>query len=269
MPELRLLTFNAGLLRAAGGLLQPAPFVNQRREALPHALGTTGADVIVLQEVYDGRSRAAIAAAFPHVSLPARTTRRLALQNGLMVASRQPLRTAFHRFRAGTLEERLFDRKGFSVTELQSLTIVNFHTTAGGLRRHPEDPLVERIRGRQIDEMLRVLDSAAACVLAGDLNAGPGVSETNYRQLERAGFVDAWALHHPGSDGATWDPANPLNAGGPHQTSPPQRCDHIFLRGPVTALSSEIVLTEPIVDTGGRRVTLSDHYGLTAMLAFG
>lgn len=268
MRTLRLLTFNAGLLRAAGGLLQPAPFVAERRAAMPAALHATGADLLLLQEVYDDESRRALAAAFPHAATPPRV-RRLGLQNGLMFLSREPLRATFHRFRHGTAEERLLDRKGFAVVQLPPLMVVNFHTTAGGLRRRPESVVVERIRARQIEQMLAAVANAEACVLAGDLNAGPGVSDANYRQLERAGFRDAYALGHPRSTAATWDPANPLNARGPHHASPPQRCDHIFVRGAIEVVESAIVLNESVVKVGERRVTLSDHYGVSATLQFG
>src|SRR3954467_9150723 len=52
-----IVTFNAGLLRAFGGLLQPAPFVAERRAAIPPALAAAGGDIVVLQEVYGDANR--------------------------------------------------------------------------------------------------------------------------------------------------------------------------------------------------------------------
>jgi Endonuclease/Exonuclease/phosphatase family len=264
MPQIRLITFNAGLLRAAGGLLQPAPFVDERLAALPAALSASGADLVFLQELYGGKRRAAVAAAcrdaFPHAAWP-QTRARLGLDSGLLVLSREPVAARFQPFRAAVWEEHLVGRKGFQVIETAAGVFVNFHATAGGLFRDPQNPLVEKTRARQIEQLLG--EAAEARVIAGDLNAGPGVSAANYGLFAERGFDDAYLRHN--QEAPTWDPANPLNAGGPHQKSPPQRCDHIFVRG-LEVIESAIVFDGAVVSTPHGMVTLSDHYGVQATL---
>lgn len=158
------------------------------------------------------------------------------------------------------------------VVRFVDFSMIGFHVTSGGLRLHPESPASESVRAQQVEEILAAARSEAAIVIAGDLNAGPGVSQVNYDQIIAAGYLDCLAACGK-QDQATWDPLNPLNATGPHRTSPPQRCDHIFVqrsaleKGIVTLAGAETVFREPIVSVPGQRVTLSDHYGVTATLA--
>lgn len=284
--RLSLLTLNAGLLRFLGDRFQPAPHVQARAEALPAALLDSGADVIALQEVYEEPHRrllqARLAATHAHVARPPAGTA-WGLENGLMVFSRHELQaTSLRLFRAGMLEERLFDHKGVLAAELVlgglPLAIFNVHTTAGGAFTHPEHRRCDRVRADQIGEVLAwVSERGATPVVVGDLNAGPGVSDANYRLLERGGFTDVHRLCNGAAAEAdvTWDPRNALNARGPHRTSPPQRIDHVFLRASdverraMRPLSSAVVLREAQVATADGPVTVSDHYGLIVSLEVG
>lgn len=273
MREISLLTFNAGLLSAFGGLLEPAPFVRERLTSLPRALADFGADLVLLQEVYDWNNVHFVFRearyCYPYGETP-RKSRRCSFGSGLVVLAREPVTTEFHSFRAGIWEERLLAERGFLVVRtLFGLSIVNFHVTAGGIFRSPQSAATERTRARQIEEMLIAVGrSETTLVLAGDLNAGPNVSDSNYRRLDLEGFVDVFALMNPQLNTPTWDPANPLNTGGPHRNSPPQRCDHIFVRSQdlirnrLEVVRSDVVLTDPMVSTPSGNVTLSDHYGV-------
>jgi endonuclease/exonuclease/phosphatase family metal-dependent hydrolase len=275
MREISLLTFNAGLLSAFGGLLEPAPFVRERLASLPQALADFGADFVLLQEVYDGTTVRSLARGlrsfYPYVATPWKS-RRFSLGSGLMVLAREPVTTEFHPFRAGVWEERMLADRGYLVIHtLFDLTILNFHATAGGVLRKPQSPITERTRGRQIDEMLAGMSRIETpIIVAGDLNAGPNASAINYHSLEAGSLVDAYALLNPDANEPTWDPTNSLNAGGPHTSSPPQRCDHIFVRHRdlnqrrLEILRTDVVLTEKIVPTLSGNVTLSDHYGVSA-----
>jgi endonuclease/exonuclease/phosphatase family metal-dependent hydrolase len=270
LPRVTVVTFNAGLLRAFGGLLEPAPFVSERRAAIPHALAACGADLVLLQEVHDETSRRAISLALPNQAYDARW------RSSLMALSTSPIRAALVPFRDSTLEERLFDCRGVLVVERGDLVALNFHTTAGGLRHHPESVAADAIRARQIEQLLDVADEQRAplVVIAGDLNAGPGVSQSNYDRFEQRGWIDVHALLHPGSRDVTWDPHNPLNSSGPHRTSPPQRVDHLFVRqcdvneGRATPHSSEIIFAHAVVATPAGAMTLSDHYALRVTLGY-
>jgi endonuclease/exonuclease/phosphatase family metal-dependent hydrolase len=280
-----LLTLNAGLLRLFGSRIQPAPFVAERLEALPDALLQSGVDLIALQEVYeaDHRSRlqSALAQIYGHVACSP-DDRRWGLDNGLMLLSKHKLTFSLHLFEAGMLDERLFARKGVLAAEIEldglRLGVFNVHTTAGGAWIHPEDRRTDRVRAAQITELLgRAAGCAGPAIIVGDLNAGPKVSEENYRLMERGRFVDAHAYcQGPAAEhDITWDPKNPLNSNGPHRKCPPQRIDHVFVRaadmerGAVRPLHSEVAFREPCVPTSERLVTLSDHFGVRVSLELG
>jgi endonuclease/exonuclease/phosphatase family metal-dependent hydrolase len=263
-----IITFNAGLLRAFGGLLQPAPFVAERRAAIPRALAASGGDIVVLQEVYGDANRRALSPALPYAACDPR------LRSSLLSLSSSPIRATLVPFNDVPIEEKLIDRKGVLIVDRGDIVVLNFHTTAGGVRYHPESAAADAIRAREIEQLLELAESQSAplVVIAGDLNAGPGISEENYIRFAEHGWVDVYALLHPDSRAVTWDPRNPLNSRGPHKTSKPQRVDHVFVRlrdleaERVTPTSAEIIFTEATVRTQSGLVTLSDHYAVRVRL---
>jgi endonuclease/exonuclease/phosphatase family metal-dependent hydrolase len=266
---LTIITFNAGLLRAFGGLLQPAPFVAERRASMPGALAAAEGDLVVLQEVYGQADRGVLSTAFRYAAHDPRR------RSSLLALSSSPIQGTFVPFRDVPFEERLFDRRGVLIVERDDLVVLDFHATAGGIRHHPESAAANTMRGREVEQLLDLADgqSAPLVVIAGDLNAGPDVSEANYRQFEARGWVDVYALLHPESRAVTWDPRNPLNSRGPHKTSRPQRVDHLFVRRHdlqderVKPTAAEIIFTEATVRTPTGPVTLSDHYAVRVRLS--
>lgn len=254
-------------------MLEPAPYVALRRNALPAALAALDCDVIALQEIYEQEDQDHLSRAFalthPHVERGAGTTR-LRLGSGLLVLSRFPCRSRFVPFRDAFVEERALGIKGVLVVELAELTLVVTHTSAGGLWRHPESEHSDRVRDAQISQLLELAAHVrSSALLVGDMNAGPGVSDANYRRFARAGWIDVFAHVHPTDrTSITWDPKNPNNVGGWHGHCPPQRIDHMFARstalsaGTLTVQECAIVLDEPRVTTLDRTVTVSDHAGL-------
>jgi endonuclease/exonuclease/phosphatase family metal-dependent hydrolase len=275
--KLRLATLNVGLLRLFGSLVQPAPYVEERLAALPRALRALGAQIIALQEVYREPHRQflieCLQDVFPY-SAYSRDKPWWGLENGLMIFSTMPLEYRFERFEASPLDEKLVDCKGILISRFRdekggSWSLLNIHTTAGGIWRHPESPPADFIRARQIEQILRAAQAEPwLSIIAGDLNAGPGVSEGNFQQLEDAGYQSIHDLLNGRESGATWDPGNPLNANGPHRLCPLQRIDHLFVRredlasGRVLAISSAICCRDATVPTLAGMVTVSDHYGL-------
>jgi endonuclease/exonuclease/phosphatase family metal-dependent hydrolase len=272
---IRIVTLNAGLLRRLAGLLEPAPYVAARRDALASALVAFDADVIALQEVYERHDQDVVidAVGYPHVARGPGSTR-LRLGSGLLVLSRRPFRSRFIAYDAAFVEELVFTIKGILVVELGDLTLVTTHTSAGGLTRHPEAADSDAVRDRQIQQLIRVGEMVhSPAIILGDLNTGPRVSETNYRRLVSTGWSDLFALHHPGdATSITWDPRNELNADGWHRRCPGQRIDHAFARasalerGDLTLRRCDIVLAQPSVPVGARIVTVSDHAGLLVEL---
>lgn len=190
-----------------------------------------------------------------------------------MVLSTEEFDPRFERFMAAPFEERLFDRKGVLICRFATndgdWALLNTHTTAGGLRLHPESNKANLVRSKQIDQLLRIAKSEEdVTVIVGDLNAGPGVSEDNFRQFMDAGFISAHDWIHQSDPNPTWDPANPLNQNGPHRNCPPQRIDHVLVKSVDIAsralclLRSEICCRDAVAATPHGPVTVSDHYAL-------
>jgi endonuclease/exonuclease/phosphatase family metal-dependent hydrolase len=273
-----LATFNVGLLEILGGLYRPVPFVKERLDALPSALRNFGADVIALQEIYTDVQQSYLASAvrdvYPFYG-PTQRQRVFGLENGLMTLSKLPMSSDLELFRCALPDERVLDNKGMLVSRITTsatteVLLLNIHTTAGGSVFHPESARTDRVRAKQIAQVLdrAEREERALVIVCGDLNAGPGVSEDNYRQFDERGFVDVHDGLHKYNEEATWDPKNWLNREGPHRTSPPQRVDHVFVRhqdlksGKVQPLESMIQSREEIVAVSAGKVTLSDHYSV-------
>lgn len=310
--DIRLLTYNTALLylpprwqRKAG----TPPYVEARFARLAAALEDSGADIVALQEVFGRKRKIALARAlerrYPYVAW-APTLPWPPFDCGLMILSRLPLvEVAFEPFEAAPLEERLLVARGLlsATVEIEgvgALRLMTYHTAAG---LDPESARMDRLRGRQIAQILRAADAAAEplVVLAGDLNAGPAVdkadrsrpcwvSETNYRQVvehvpfggEAPGYVNLLDLDRRGRSDAeliTWESEGPLTAAGVHSFQNPQRIDHIFVArrslDRLSAVAVEHILGEPRVPVvapdappGGAplRVPVSDHLAVRAVL---
>jgi endonuclease/exonuclease/phosphatase family metal-dependent hydrolase len=281
---LRILTFNAGLLKLklfGRTLVEPAPYVDERFPYLAPALLSSGADIIALQEVYDRKHQARLAddlkAAYPHHAVsPIRPWRPLGA--ALMLLSKFPIaETQFIMFKDVPPDERLFVDKGMIVATVDAgsfgpIVISNSHHTSGGMLHHPEGAYTSRARSRQYRQLFDVLDRDASAdrFAVGDFNCGPEALPKNYQELLSSGYTDAWAACHNAS-APTWDPKNELNAHGPHRLTSAQRMDHILFRAgarrSITVKDVKIIFNDPCVSvSGGRKVTISDHYGLAADL---
>jgi endonuclease/exonuclease/phosphatase family metal-dependent hydrolase len=281
---LRILTYNAGLLRVklfGRTLVEPAPYVDERFPYLAPALLSSGADIIALQEVYDRKHQSRLvndlAAAYPyHVVSPIHPWRPLGA--ALMLFSKFPItETQFIMFNDVPPDERLFVDKGMILATVRAgsfgpIRISNSHHTSGGMLHHPEGAYTSRARSLQYRQLFEVLDRDASAdrFAVGDFNCGPEALPENYRELLSFGYTDAWDACRKAS-APTWDPKNELNAHGPHRLTSAQRMDHILFRAgarrPITVKNARIVFNDPCVNlSGGRKVTISDHYGLTADL---
>lgn len=282
---IRILSLNVGLLDFLFGRIRPTPFVEERLKALPQALIELDADIVALQEIYSDRHcrwlQAAVAKHFPYVGRVSAGALS-GLANGLLVLSRYPLEARLTLFDSAPIDEWLFDHKGVLRTEISlpsgRLILYNLHTTAGGLFHHPEHINSDRHRQRQLIQVFELAahDKDALVLIVGDVNAGPGVSDGNYRLFEENNYLDLHHLANAGVEEATWEPNNPLNFNGPHRTSPPQRIDHVFARAEDIRLkrfvpsSSRIVLREARVGVSdGSRVCVSDHFGVMTHIALG
>jgi endonuclease/exonuclease/phosphatase family metal-dependent hydrolase len=112
-------------------------------------------------------------------------------------------------------------------------------------------------------------------VLAGDFNAAPdsaGVRFWTGRQSLGGTSVcyrDVWESTHPGEDGHTFSPRNPLVGGGEWASEPGRRIDYVMVRCGDYGPTLEVVSCERIFDEPVGGVWASDHFGLCADLSAG
>jgi Metal-dependent hydrolase len=242
---------------------------------LVRQISKLGPDILCIQELfhYDMQHKfySLLRDQYPHIAGIAEKGFKPRLGNELLILSKFPLAKGnLTRFRYAAPEERLFTSKGFysviaDIPGAQPVQLINFHMTAGGVRRHPESPRMEQLRTLQIRQLLDSLNGALPALLAGDLNAGRETSRTNYEEITGRGFMDAYL--GCGGTGMSWDPANPLVKNNAEQHLPAQRIDHIFLDQRAAEFlmpdKGRIVMNEACVGlTDGQNVPVSDHYGV-------
>lgn len=284
---LSVMTLNLGLLawRPFGFAgISIDRHIEERLAAAPAHLRASGVDIVALQEVYASRDRRflreALSDVYPHSFAPWQP--RSVLGSGLMVLSRYPITQAevVRRHRApgshSAISEKACLCTDIEVPDYGILRLINLHLTVGGVLRRPDGPDNHARRFAEIDELLAIARAPdrAPALLAGDFNCGPIVNSDVYERIIAAGFADAFttATRHRSADAVTWDRNNALNAIGRHRHSPSQRIDHVFvpssLAMSVVPVVSSIEFNKATVDVGrDRRVTLSDHYGLSVRLA--
>jgi endonuclease/exonuclease/phosphatase family metal-dependent hydrolase len=130
-------------------------------------------------------------------------------------------------------------------------------------------------RGRQIRQALDIyaVRENENAIISGDFNAGPELDKTSYEILSHNGFVDIYKLYANKNDlkpKSTWDKKNPLIMEGTHSHTSSQRIDHIFVS---EKLLKKVCLKKvfrtldlPVIEIDGKRIPLSDHYAIQAIL---
>lgn len=252
---LRLLTLNA-LFK---GDVEP------RLRALGAIVERDRYDVVCLQEVMwrrHARLLARLAPAYPHRL----HTGAVLLEGGLVMLSRWPIVHArFVRFPpTRPVRPELLMRKGAQVAVLDPpggrFALVNTHLSANRDDDWSPANRYSAVARTELDRLaggLDGLDPALPAVLTGDLNL-PRDSPALAGFRERAGLRDPMA----GDTRPTYRPT-------PRFPAPPA-FDHVLLRpapGREPAARCRLVFedeTVPLPD--GRRVFLSDHYGIEAEL---
>ena len=273
-----LLTINAAIQDVrlfSRSVFRPIRHTLERLHGLVRQIRKLDPDIICLQEMFhhdlQSRLHELLRDHYPYMAGLGSAGVKMRLDNELLVIAKFPLAGGkLTRFRHGALEERVFTSKGFYVATvtipgLETLRLINFHMTAGGIRHHPESPRMEHIRSLQIRQLLDSLDKGLPTVLAGDLNAGPETSRTNYNEIISHGFIDAFLCCS--GTGFSWDPQNPLVANHGESHLPAQRIDHIFLDpvsdGLLSPHTGRIVMQDACVTLpSGEKTTVSDHYGV-------
>jgi endonuclease/exonuclease/phosphatase family metal-dependent hydrolase len=279
---LQIMTFNLGLLSlvlAGRWRIDLVPFARQRLAAVPAALISSGADVILLQEVFAPVDRAMLQAAvenhFPyHAS--AETARKW-LGSGLLILSKHPLSDiVFEPFVDHDLLHRFY-RQGFlmvtvQVPNLGLLKLLNVHLSISAFLSHPESAASIACRSREIARLLEVARSYEADIVGGDFNCGPQNAAANYEAIVAAGYLDGFAdCNRVEAEGHSWSRSNFIVASGRYHYLPDHRVDHLFFSQHPSArfrpTHAGLALTAPIVKTSAGAVPLSDHYAMRAGLA--
>jgi endonuclease/exonuclease/phosphatase family metal-dependent hydrolase len=277
-------TFNAGILYGQlfkKTVFEPVPFSKERIDKLAGFLTKLDVDVIGLQEVYNPEDKEKIIQSvkdtYPYAIYFKRSQLlKVGFNNGMMFLSRFPiLKADFEMYQKNPVTEKIVVDKGILSIAIkvndQRIILSNTHTTAGGVMYHTESDKANEIRTKQIQQTMELTDSLAGeddvKVILGDFNAGPGVSEVNYRYLIENGYVDSYELGcTQNCQAITWAPDNKLNANGHFPDSPPQRIVHIFIHrkklNDFKVVEVGVILDEEVVPVeNSELVTLSDHYG--------
>jgi endonuclease/exonuclease/phosphatase family metal-dependent hydrolase len=293
LPEdnnsITFVSYNVGLLRfklfGAFTVFSNPPHASKRLPHIPKALKEYPADVLAIQECYDYKHAeflwTSLADLYPHHAR-VESGGFLKFQNGLLILSKHPISKAtlqpYHK--VSSLERHLATKSNLiveiTIPALGKVTLVNMHTTAGGTV-DPEHPGVDSDREDELRQAIEVCNAATkeggVGIIIGDLNCGPEASAENFQYvLNKGGFRDTYAEAAAAGTLApgpafTWDPANYLNAIGPHKECPGQRCDHVLL--PAVGMEAwavtraQVLFPEACVEVGGGiQSTLSDHHGL-------
>lgn len=287
--ELKLLTFNAGLLDLrihTRDVLKPTDYLAERLARLPAALIGSQAHIIALQEVYDTQHIDYLIRElndeYPYVFL--KHISAIKLNNGLLLFSKFPLINARGEAFENNMpwDEWLVADRGLQSAEIEfhgkRIGIVNLHATSGGTSYDYEDPYVQSIRQDQIQQAINAAGAAGTDlqILLGDFNTGPNSAKSNYDFMIDNRFLDAQLSFDPQANDysrATWDGANPLNGLRGYDGSSYGRIDLIFL-SQALAKQTHVIDAQRVMDDfsvlvdADLMVPLSDHYGVEIILQF-
>lgn len=285
------------------------PFVEERARHIAPSILSHEPDVIALQECYElehiNMLIDALSSQYPF-NVHVECNKSFKKDPGLVLLSRFPIQRNSvacipHRHSSVGEDAALAAKKSMLLATVRlpghpPLQLVNMHTT-----------YTEKTRQGEMNEGMALALEAEArghpSILLGDLNCGPlhnrdGLSDKTlrlaqagdavYRTIPARGFTDAFSqglaaggktsdtASDAGADVAqevpcTWDPKNYLNAGGVHDSYPPERLDHVMC-GPLMssrwqATAAQVVMTERVVSLPGSVMSSpSDHYGVLVTL---
>ena len=285
----KLITFNIGLLdlRVVGKtMFKPTEYIEQRAQVIPEQLLAHDADVIALQEIYDKKHIDffinELQQAYPFYFFQHNS--HIKLNNGLMIFSKYPFVSTDGESQSdkGPIDEWFIADRGLlsavvKLNDQTNLAIVNLHATSGGTLNRQDSDNVNASRQMQLEQALKLAMKSKTeyQIILGDVNAGPEISQVNYKYLLENDFTDAYAKFSKQNRipaKATWDGANPLNSMRGYTAKDAQRIDHIYLSKKLDAItqlkSVERVFDENVISVDGKSYPLSDHYGVEMVISF-
>lgn len=287
--SLKVITYNLGLLdiRVLGRtVFKPTEFIKERAQLIPQQLLNRDADIIALQEIYEKHHINyfinQLKNTYPYYYFEHQSP--LKLNNGLMIFSKFPFVSTNGESQndKGPIDEWLIADRGLisaviKLSENITVNIVNMHATSGGTLNAQDSDKLNLMRQNQLQQALKFALNANTDyqMIVGDINAGPGISEVNYKYLLENDFTDAYANYSKKSGieaKPTWLGSNALNAMRGYTEEDAQRIDHIYLSKQLSN-STDIQEVQRIFDANaisvdGKHYPLSDHYGVELELTF-
>lgn len=279
---LTILTLNLAMVAVplpTGMEIPISPYIARRLNAAPAMLRDSGADILMLQEVFTPRCRAALLESMKdtHPYALWRRSGASLMGNGLLILSRWPIDkgqfipfTGKHRLAQSVWQRGLLTAE-LQVARLGALRLVNVHLSPDPPFITPDGSRTRAYRAREIEFLLAAAaDSAEETILAGDFNASPEICPDDYRSLVEGGYNDVFADIHGSRSAPTFERSNLLVRKGRYRAWPDQRADHILLKAgtQLKPVNAQIVFREPLADSDGApQHPLSDHYGVLVTLA--
>jgi len=244
---------------------------DERRAVLSDGLRQLGADAIAFQEAIVGDDYDQVSDLLGPGFHVHHQAGREADGSGLSIASRWPL---------GEVREVALDTTSrvdpsrIAVAEVLSpgspgSLLLAHHNASWQLGFEHERGLQAVAAARYVEEVASRRD-ASHVVLAGDFNAAPGSAGMRFwRGLQSLGdtsvcYRDAWESVHPGEEGHTFTPHNPLVRGGEWVLELGRRIDYVMVRCGHYGPSLDVVSCERIFDEPVDGVWASDHFGVVA-----
>ena len=244
---------------------------DERTSVLSDGLRQLGADIVAFQEaiVGDGydQVRDLLGPGF-HLHHQAG---RQADGSGLSIASRWPLGEVWEEALAPTTRDdpcRMAVAEILAPGTLGSLLLAH-HNASWQLGFEHQRELQAAAAARYVEELANMRD-ATHVVLAGDFNAAPDSAGVRFwRGLQSLGdasvcYRDAWESVHPGEEGHTFTPRNPLVRGGEWALEVGRRIDYVMVCCGHYGPTLEAVSCELIFDEAVEGVWASDHFGVVA-----
>lgn len=256
-----------------------SPHIGRRLDAAPALLQASGADIILLQEVFTARCRDVLLEAMrdshPHAFW--RDGANSLMGNGLLILSRWPIDGGqFIPFADKHPLAQSVWQRGVLTAELQvpgigALRVTNVHLSPDPPFIAPDRAPTRAYRAREIECLLAAAAGASGdTILAGDFNTSPEICPDDYRSIVERGYRDVIADIHGTQGMSTFERGNPLVRVGRYRNWPDQRADHILLKAGtrLKPLNARIVFREPLSHPQGPAgFPLSDHYGVQVTLA--
>jgi endonuclease/exonuclease/phosphatase family metal-dependent hydrolase len=295
--DVKVVTYNTALLSFALGSLEKEfdEKIPERRAALPAQLQATGADVILLQEVWTLESRDLLIEGFRSVGYdqfaysdrnPFHRPVKGRFGNGLLTVSRLPIvEQQFQHFTANTRPKEYPLAKGVLRARVQvgAALVDVYNTHLGAMSMYRKDPTVytaHAVKGhrRQMLTLVKFLErdagqpGAVPRLIGGDFNQHFNVWNRKthryiprksrfYRQLTEAlGLRDAYAATH-GGELPVEGFEKTFHKVGPKDR--PETLDYLFADAALRPVATELLFREP-VEVGSGKAMLSDHYAVAA-----